>query len=45
MPVCTSPMPAEVLTSDGRRATIRPPSEDDRTRLLALHDRLDESRR
>lgn len=42
MPVRTSPMPAEALTSDGRHATIRPPDEGDRTGLLALHDRLDD---
>jgi GNAT superfamily N-acetyltransferase len=35
-------MPTEVLTSDGRRATIRTPSEGDRAGLLALHDQLDD---
>jgi RimJ/RimL family protein N-acetyltransferase len=38
-------MPAEVLTADGRRARIRPPTEDDRAGLLALHDGLDDEAR
>lgn len=42
MPVRTSPLPAGVLTSDGRSAHIRPPTEDDRAGLLALHDGLDD---
>jgi GNAT superfamily N-acetyltransferase len=42
MPARTSPLPAEVLTSDGRSACIRPPVEGDRAGLLALHDRLDD---
>lgn len=36
-----APSSAEVLTSDGRRACIRPPVEGDRAGLLALHDQLD----
>lgn len=43
MPVCTSPVPVEVLTSDGRHATIRPPDGADRNGLLALHDQLDDA--
>jgi RimJ/RimL family protein N-acetyltransferase len=42
MPVRTSALPAEVLTSDGRRACLRPPDEGDRAGLLTLHDRLDD---
>ena len=42
MPALTSPLPSEVLTSDGRRACIRPPTEGDRADLLALHDGLDD---
>lgn len=42
MSPATSPPPVTVLTSDGRTADLRRPTELDRDELVTLHDQLDD---